>query len=245
VPDYKYPGALASQGISTPEFQITAETTAVRQANFLYNGLFISGNTNGITSFRNGSNALVLDFSPWMGAAPIVDLGIGVPASTAVPWTHNQNLATLIDQMSTLLMAGQLSTEAKNLIKNFVATPITSISPGTPATNPCVVTTAVDHKLNTGDSVLISGVTTGTFSPAGAFNSNTTARAITVTGARTFTVTGVTCSSASTAGGLANGHASVVHYNQGSTTPTDTHKRDRLRAIIHLILTSPDYTIQR
>ncbi|MDZ4404480.1 DUF1800 family protein [Prosthecobacter sp.] len=245
VPDYKYPGALASQGISTPEFQITAETTAVRQANFLYNGLFNPGNTNGISSFKTGTNALVLDFSPWMGAAPIADLGLGVPALTSVPWTHNQNLATLIDQMSTLLMAGQLSTEAKDLIKNFVATPITSISPGTPATNPCVVVTTVDHKLNTGDTVLISGVTTGTFSPAGTFNSATVARTVTVTGARTFTVTGVTCSSASTPVGLTNAHVSAVQYNQGSTTPSDTQKRDRLRAIIHLILTSPDYTIQR
>jgi uncharacterized protein (DUF1800 family) len=245
VPDYKYPGALASQGISTPEFQITAETTAVRQANFLYNGLFTSGNTNGITSFKSGSNALVLDFSPWMGAAPIADLGLGVPALTSVPWTHNQNLVTLIDQMSTLLMAGQLSAQAKDVIKNFVATPITSISPGTPASNPCVVVTTVDHKLNTGDTVLISGVTTGTFSPAATFNNSTVARTVTVTDARTFTVTGVTCSSAATPVGLTDAHVSAVQYNQGTTAPTDTQKRDRLRAIIHLILTSPDYTIQR
>lgn len=60
LPEYKYPGALASQGITTPEFQTTAETTAVRHANFIYDGVFNPTSTNGISSFRAGSNALVL-----------------------------------------------------------------------------------------------------------------------------------------------------------------------------------------
>jgi hypothetical protein len=34
-----------------------------------------------------------------------------------------------------------------------------------------------------------------------------------------------------------------IAYN--NTTPTDTNKRDRLRAIVHLIVTSPDFTIQK
>src|SRR5207248_1407483 len=46
LPDYKFAGALASQGITTPEFQLTAETNVVRQANFLYNGIFNPSNTN-------------------------------------------------------------------------------------------------------------------------------------------------------------------------------------------------------
>ena len=29
------------------------------------------------------------------------------------------------------------------------------------------------------------------------------------------------------------------------TTPTNTQMRDRVRAIVHLLLTSPDFTIQR
>ena len=87
------------------------------------------------------------------------------------------------------------------------------------------------------------GVSTGTISPS--LNSTTTARTITVTSPTTFTATSVNCTVAPDATGLANAHVSPVIYNNGSTAPTDAEKRDRLRAIIHLILTSPDYTIQR
>ena len=247
VPDYKYPGALASQGISTPEFQITAETTAVRQANFLYNGLFVSGNTNGITSFKSGSNALVLDFSPWMAgiADPwSADLGLGAPTSNAKPWTNNENVSLLIDHINTLLMAGQLSAQAKTIILNLVAQPIASI--GTHA-SACTVTTSGTHGLATGDSVVISGVNGGTFGgTANALNNTTTARTVTVTSSTTFTIP-LSCTVAPTS--LTSAHVSVIPYNNATTTtttaPSDTHKRDRLRAIIHLILTSPDYTIQR
>ncbi|MFO1483819.1 MAG: DUF1800 family protein [Verrucomicrobiaceae bacterium] len=250
LPDYKFPGTLASQGITTPEFQTTAETTVVRQANFLYNGLFNPGNTNGISSFKTGSNTLVLNFSGWMGAAPIADIGLGAPLDTTVPWTHNQNLLDtvntpprgLIDQLCTLLLAGQMSTQAKTVIKNFIATPVSSIATGTG----CEVTTAVNHNLNTGDTVLISGVTNGSFSST--LNNTTTTRTITVTGPTTFRLNGtnsVNCTTSPNAAGLTNAHVSVVSYNQGTTAPSDTHKRDRLRAIIHLILTSPDFTIQR
>jgi hypothetical protein len=34
-----------------------------------------------------------------------------------------------------------------------------------------------------------------------------------------------------------------IAYN--NTTPSDTNKRDRIRALIHLIVTSPDFIIQK
>ncbi len=181
-----------------------------------------------------------MDTSPWMGAAA-ADLGLGAPVNTTVPWTHNQNIPTLINHLSTVLTAGQLSSGVKTVIQNFIARPITSITPNTPNTNPCIVTTTTPHGYTTGDSVVISGVTGGTFNTT--LNSTTTARIITVTSPTTFTVTGVTCTVAAT--GFTNAHVSPVAYNMGTTTPTATEKRDRLRNIIHLILTSPDYTIQR
>lgn len=241
LPDYKFPGSMASRGITTPEFQLTAETNVVRLSNYLYNGVFGSGNTNGISSFNNGNGALVMDLSPWMSATAS-NLGLGAPTTTSLPWTHNQNLAALVDQLSTLLAAGQLSTEAKTVIRNFVATPIASIATG----SGCEVTTAVDHNLNTGDTVLVSGVTDGSFSST--LNSTTTTRTITVTSSNKFRLDGsnsVTCTVAPSSGGLSTAHVSVVGYNQGSSTPSDTNKRDRLRSILHLILTSPDYSIQR
>ena len=94
--------------------------------------------------------------------------------------------------------------------------------------------------------MLISGVTNGSFSSS--LNNTTTTRTITVTGPTTFRLNGtnsVNCTTSPNAAGLTNAHVSVVSYNQGTTAPSDTHKRDRLRAIIHLILTSPDFTIQR
>ncbi|MEO6742189.1 MAG: DUF1800 family protein [Chthoniobacteraceae bacterium] len=243
LPDFKYPGSLASQGITTPEFQLTAETTAISQANYLYNGVFNpTTNTSGLSSFNNGNNSLVMDTSAWMGTTA-ADLGLGAPGNGAVPWTHNQNIPTLIDQLSTLLSASQLSATTKTIIQNFIERPIASISPGSPNTNPCIVTTVGNHGYSSTDTVVISGVTNGTFSTT--LNSNSIARAITVTGPTTFTVTGVTCTVAPNGTGVATAHVSPLAYNMGTTTPTATEKRDRLRSIIHLILTSPDFTIQR
>ncbi|MCB1278622.1 DUF1800 family protein [Prosthecobacter sp.] len=238
LPEYKYPGALASQGITTPEFQETAETTVIRQANYLYNGIFASG-LDIMSSFNNGGNALVMNFENWM-PGNATDNALGNASSTGVPWTHNQNLDALINQMNTLLMAGQLSDQAKLVIKNFVATPIESIS----VASPCTVTTSVPHNLNTGDTICISGVTGGTFSSS--LSNTTTTRTITVDSPTTFRLNGtnpVNCTAAPT--GLANAHVSVITYNQGSTNPSNTNRRDRIRSILHLILTSPDFTIQR
>lgn len=240
LPDFKFPGALASQGITTPEFQDTAETTVVRQSNFIYNGIFNpSGNTNGISSFKSGGHALVLDYSPWMAVPNLTDLGLGAPTLNTVPWTHNQNLDALISHLCILLMADQMPAQARAIIRNFVATPIASIQ----ATSPCTVNTTVPHNLTTGSSVVLSGVTNGTFSQT--VNSTTTARTVTVVDADTFTLTGVNCTAVPTTPGLTNAHVSTVVYNNGTTAPSDTNKRDRLRAILHLILTSPDFTIQR
>jgi hypothetical protein len=100
LPDYKFPGALAAQGMTTPEFELTTETNVIRQANFFYNGLFNPGNTNGISSFKSGSNAMVLDLSPWMANA--TDNGLGAGPQTGQPWTSNANLGALIDKLQSL-----------------------------------------------------------------------------------------------------------------------------------------------
>ena len=59
--------------------------------------------------------------------------------------------------------------------------------------------------------------------------------------ATTFTVP-VNCTSIS---GLllTNSNAGIISYTNAA--PSATNIRDRLRNILHLILTSPDYTIQR
>src|ERR1041384_1576773 len=68
-PDYKFPGLLASAGLTTPEFQLTSDTGVVLQMNFLESGILNNvGNTNGLSSFNNGNGAIVLDLGPWMTA---------------------------------------------------------------------------------------------------------------------------------------------------------------------------------
>lgn len=251
LPEYKFPGALASQGITTPEFQLTAETTTVRQANFLYDGIFNPATSNGYSGFRgpnpggtgtsSGENAVTMDYSAWITGNAIASVGLGAAPTTTVPWTHNQNIGTLIDHLSVLLTADQLSTATKSRIRNFVSQPIASITTG----NPCTVNTNGPHGYTTGQTVNISGVAGGTFSPT--LNSTSTAYRITVVDSDTFTMTGVNCTLAPSAGNLTDAHASQIIYNQGaaSNNPSATERRDRFRAILHLILTSPDFTIQR
>ena len=173
LPEYQYPGELAQAGLITPEFQLTSDTSVIRQANFLYNGLFNPAYTTGISSFKSGGADIGMDISAWMDIRP----------STTTPWTDNNtaspsndNLRNLIRKLGTLLMGRAPSTAMENEIYNYV--------------------------------------------------SNNT-----------------------TSGGNPNGN---IAYTNGSTLPfatagtTDrTFRRDRVRAVIHLIVTSPEYTIQK
>lgn len=138
-PDYKFPGALTTAGLTTPEFQLTSDTAVSWQMNFLQGGVLLnSNNTNGISSFKNGGGAIAIDLGPWM-----------MPTNTS-----NAGLLGLVDSLNSLLCGGQLNASAKTQIVNYAAT---------------------------------------------------------------------------------------LAY----TTPTFTQMRDRVRAVVHLIINSPDFTIQR
>jgi len=105
-PDYKFPGLLAASGLTTPEFQLTSDSSVVMQLNFMAGGVLSSGgNTNGLSSFSGGNGAVVLDLSPWMTPAYTADSGI----------------PSLVDALNTVLLAGQLSLSAKQLIVSYVA----------------------------------------------------------------------------------------------------------------------------
>jgi hypothetical protein len=104
-PDYKFQGILASAGLTTPEFQLTSDTSIVLQMNFLSGGVLSGGsNTNGLSSFTGGNGAIMLDISSWMTPAKTTD--------AAIPG--------LVDSLNTLLCAGQLSPAAKTIIVNYV-----------------------------------------------------------------------------------------------------------------------------
>jgi hypothetical protein len=105
-PDYKFQGILASAGLTTPEFQLTSDTSAILQMNFLSGGIFSSGgNTNGLSSFASGNGSIMIDLGPWM-----------TPANTS-----NAGIPGLVDSLNTLLCSGQLSAAAKNIIVTYVA----------------------------------------------------------------------------------------------------------------------------
>lgn len=187
-PDYRSPGLLAQAGLITPEFQLTSDTTAIRQTNFIYNGIFndLHG-ILGVSSFSNGGRDIALDFRPWMGEGP-----------GGLPWAHNNNLGALVDKFNALLMAGQLPSTGTN---NYSTNPRTIVNAKAVITNYAqslpydktvtgLNTTALtsvtvsNHGYTTGDSVTIAGVS------GSGFTNGT--HALTVTGPNTFTVP-VTC----------------------------------------------------
>jgi uncharacterized protein (DUF1800 family) len=140
-PTFEFPGALASAGLTTPEFQLTSATSVGEQMNFAESGILNNtGNTNGLSSFSGG--AIVLDLGPWMTTKLTADSGV----------------PNLVSALSTRLVAGQLS--------------------------PSATTSIVDYVANTNN----------------------------------------------------------FGY---STPPTDTQMRDRVRAVVHLITSSPDFIIQK
>ena len=104
-PDYAFPGSLASAGLTTPEFQLTSDTSVALQMNYLQAGILgNAGNSNGISSYYRGSGAVNLDVSPWM----------------TTNFTANAGIPSLVDNLNTLLVAGQLSIAAKTNIVNYV-----------------------------------------------------------------------------------------------------------------------------
>ena len=55
-PGYEFPGALASAGLTTPEFQLTTDSGVAAQMNFIEGGILNNtGNTNGLSSFTGGN----------------------------------------------------------------------------------------------------------------------------------------------------------------------------------------------
>ena len=104
-PGYQFPGAIASAGMTTPEFQLTSDTTVALMMNFMESGILNNGsNTNGLSSYYVGNGAIVLDAGPWM----------------STNYTANANLPALVDSINTLLLAGELSGAAETNIVNYV-----------------------------------------------------------------------------------------------------------------------------
>ncbi len=115
-PDYKYPGSLAANNVTTPEFQLTTDTNVVTLTNTISAAILSSSNTNGLTSYRSGGGTITMDLSPYMTSGQ----------------TSNPAIPALVDKMSDLLTGGQLAPETKTVIVNFVANSTNFPLSGTP-----------------------------------------------------------------------------------------------------------------
>ena len=73
--------------------------------NAISTSILSASNTNGYTSFKNGSGALTIDLGPYM-----------TPAQTG-----NTGIPALVDQLGILLTGGNLSSGARTAIINYVA----------------------------------------------------------------------------------------------------------------------------
>ncbi|MGZ4967337.1 MAG: DUF1800 family protein, partial [Chthoniobacterales bacterium] len=91
-PDYEAPGAIAAAGLHSPEFEITTETTVVSTANFLRNAIytFVGPNSDRIT--LNLANEISLASNP----------------------------TNLVDHLNSLLLAGTMSSDMRNILINAV-----------------------------------------------------------------------------------------------------------------------------
>ncbi len=227
-PNYKFPGVLSNANLDSPEFQLSTDTNISNLTNSLTN-MFIgtgggNGNLNGLSSFNNGGGSVVMDIGAYL-----------VPGKTA-----DSGIPGLIDELADILVGAPLEAATKSIIQNFIIgkRPLTAIGLG----YPCVIT-AASHGLANGSTVTISGVSGGTFR-----NSANTANlainaayAVTVIDANRFSVP-VNCTN--NAGlDLVNAVGSFTNFPM--TTPTNQQMRDRVRAIIHLILTSAEYAVQK
>ena len=216
-PDYQFPGPLATAGLTTPEFQLTTDTNVMNLQNFIYNGIFLALNPNGFTGFKNGGGAIVMDFNAYMTSGQTSDAG----------------LPALVDTLSTLLMGQTLSTTKRDAIVNYVKSkPITAI--GTGAT--CLIT-ANNHGFANGDTINISGVGGGSFTGVG-INAN---HVVTYVNTNQFRIP-ITCNNTT---GLVLMDARAGYLPFTLPTPTTGQMRDRVRAVVYFLISSPDYAIQK
>ncbi|MGZ5020063.1 MAG: DUF1800 family protein, partial [Chthoniobacterales bacterium] len=91
-PDYEAPGAIAAAGLHSPEFEITTETTVVSTANFLRNAIYTYVGPNSDRITLNLANEISLASNP----------------------------TNLVDHLNSLLLAGTMSSDMRNILINAV-----------------------------------------------------------------------------------------------------------------------------
>lgn len=235
-PDYRFPGTLANNGVDSPEFQLSTDTNISNLTNSLTNMLIGTGggngNLNGLNSFNNGGGSVVMDLGSYMNLSRTQDSGI----------------PTLIDDLAAILVGVPLEATTKTTILNFVAyrRTISNIS----QSSPCVITTSAAHGLSVGDQIAINDVTGGTYSGGSTgINGSFTVMAVpngnqVTIGTAVAVPVAINCTNSATIN-YTNANVSNFPMNTPNPGPTNLQKRDRVRAIIHLIITSAEFAVQK
>jgi uncharacterized protein (DUF1800 family) len=91
-PDYSAPGAIATAGLKSPEFEITTDTTVISTTNFLRTGIYT-------------------------GLGPSADR---ITLNVAAEQTRAADPAGLVDHLNAVLMAGGMSSNMRNVMINAV-----------------------------------------------------------------------------------------------------------------------------
>jgi uncharacterized protein (DUF1800 family) len=92
-PDYSAPGSIATAGLKSPEFEITTDTTVISIANYLRTAIYT-------------------------GLGPSTDR---ITLNLAAEQTRASDPAALVDHLNTVLMAGTMSSNMRNIVINAVS----------------------------------------------------------------------------------------------------------------------------
>ncbi len=119
-PGYEYPGILAANSVTTPEFQLTTDSNIMTLTNTVNSTLLSSGNTSGYSNFKNG--ALNFDLSAYMAAPYVTVTNSSVTSGSKVTLTTTTTVdtTTLVNKLGDLLTGGALTTSTKNAILSYV-----------------------------------------------------------------------------------------------------------------------------
>jgi hypothetical protein len=142
-PNYEYPGSLASNNITTPEFQLSNATNIINLTNVVESTILSSNNTNGLSSFQSG--AINLDLSAYMGSPYVSYNTVTTTSGTKVTavTTSTVNYAALVTKLNNILAGGVLTQATQqaiiSLISNATNYPITTTVTGTTTAPPSAV----------------------------------------------------------------------------------------------------------
>jgi len=138
-PTYQYPGSLADNNVTTPEFQLTTASNIVNLTNSVASTLLTSGNTDGLSSFQGGD--VNINLNSYVGSPYVTYSTATTTSGTTVTATTTTtvNYSALVAKLSNVLTGGMLTQASQQTIISFISNTtnfvITSKATGT-TTNP-------------------------------------------------------------------------------------------------------------